>query len=280
MITGYAIVALIGLAVGSFLSMLSYRIVRPELLKIRRSLCPHCRKALSWRELLPLISFLVQAGRCRGCKARIPWRYPLIEIATAAVFVGLSWQVNGLTYTAGLEMPGGLILMGWLWLTASILIALFVVDLENYILPDSLTGFIFLAALIFFLAAYFLKEIGLMASVEQIIATSEPFFSPIFKNLSLSFWQSHLLGIVVGGGFMGSIWFLSQGRAMGLGDVKLASALGFLFGWPAVLSVIFWSFIAGAVVGVVMLSLKKKKLKSQIPFGPFLVGASLLFLIF
>ena len=120
------IMALLGACFGSFISLVSYRLPRGLPVVAVHSRCPSCQQSLQIPDLVPVLSWVVLRGRCRRCKARVSWRYPAIELVTAAVFVGLSLQV-------------GLI---WLLLPvlglAVCLIALIVTDFEHYIIPDEL----------------------------------------------------------------------------------------------------------------------------------------------
>ncbi len=115
-----------GLAVGSFLNSVIYRLEKKESIIKIRSHCPYCKKTLSWFELIPIMSFILQKGRCRKCHKQISWQYPLVELATGLLFVGL--YVSGFTFQD---------LVFWLFVI-SCLIVIFVYDLKHYIIPDEI----------------------------------------------------------------------------------------------------------------------------------------------
>jgi len=99
-------------------------------------------------------------------------------------------------------------------------------------------------------------------------------------GLRENIWINYLVAVLVGGGIFGLIIFLSRGKAMGMGDVKLGAALGLIFGWPDILMVLFLSFLTGSLISVILMLLKKKKMKDMVPFGPFLAGGACLAFFF
>ena len=248
---------LFGAVLGSFLNVL---ILRYELggavfgrqLK-GRSRCPHCNKTLFWYELIPIVSFVVQLGKCRSCKEKISLQYPIVEII-AGVIVATIPQILGLT-------PLALI-----WATVLlILLVISFIDARHYVIPDALTAIIALLG---------------VASATIIAAGDAPLFTLIpgtfLGDYAFVFsftdnpWLARLFAAFVGGAFFSSIILLSRGRAMGWGDAKLIAAVGILIGWPDALLVMMIAFITGAIVGIIMLAGKKKKFKDALPFGPFI----------
>ncbi|MDP1722708.1 MAG: prepilin peptidase [Candidatus Gottesmanbacteria bacterium] len=123
------IVFIFGLAVGSFLNVLIDRLPRGEDVITGRSVCDHCKKVLRWYELIPLLSFFLQRGRCRRCHEKLFWQYPVVELVTAVGFVYLQSQA--------LEFPQSLALVGWLLFFCSLLV-IFVADFKYQIIPDSM----------------------------------------------------------------------------------------------------------------------------------------------
>jgi len=121
-------VFLFGLVVGSFLNALIYRLENGDSVLRGRSYCPHCKHTLTWYDLIPLASFAILGGRCRYCKQRISLQYPLVELATAILFLVIFKEFSSFFIFQTL----------YLWTVASLLIVLFVYDLRHYILPDKI----------------------------------------------------------------------------------------------------------------------------------------------
>lgn len=224
---------ILGLAVGSFLNSIIYRLDTGESIVKTRSHCPYCKKTLSWFELIPLVSFILQKGRCRHCKKPISLQYPLVELATGVLFAFIGFNVF------------------WLFVI-SCLIVIFVYDLKHYIIPNEV---IYSAIVIAFLYRLF----GIWD----------------FGNWNLFEIWDLVLGILPTLFFVAIILF-SRGRWMGVGDVKLVLFMGLVLGWPKILVALFLAFLIGAFVSIILIIFKKKTLKSQIPFGPFLAGATVL----
>lgn len=237
----------LGTLLGSYLQVIADRWVEKikknqQRMQVgKRSVCPNCGKQLSWQELFPLLSFIFQRGRCRGCKISISARYPIVELTMGFFVLALGWQ-------AGVAGPELVMLVLQIGMVALLLI-LFLIDLDTMYLPDQFV-------------------LGLLL----IVVTS--FFVIDYQSLIPS-----LAGAAVGVGVPGLIWLLSKGRGIGLGDVKLMLPLGLYFGlWDTV--VLLWlAFVVGGLVGIWLLLKKKVELKTAIPFGPFLIGAALLLLL-
>lgn len=224
------LIFIFGLILGSFLNCLLWRMHKGESFVYGRSYCPSCRHDLSFWDLFPLLSFLFLKGKCRYCKSKISYQYPLVELAVGALFLFVYIQ-TGIT-----------IEMFFLWIIMFLFVAIFVYDLRYYIIPDS-----------FIL-------IGIITSFLWIIFSS---------------WDiSYLLSAIGASLFFFLIWFFSKGLAMGFGDVKLAFFLGLVLGYPNIITGVFLGFLFGAVIGTIMMLLQKKKLKSEIPFAPFLIAGS------
>jgi prepilin signal peptidase PulO-like enzyme (type II secretory pathway) len=213
---------LIGLAVGSFLNCLIHRLETGESVIKKRSYCPYCKKILSWFELIPLMSFILQGGKCRKCHKKISWQYPLVELLTGAFFAFIGFNVF------------------WLFIV-SCLVVIFVYDLKHYIIPNEV---IYPAIIIAFLYR-------------------------LFDGFN------YFLAAILVGAFFLVIVLVSKGKWMGVGDIKLALFMGLILGWPKILVALFLAFLIGALVSVILILFKKKTLKSQIPFGPFLSGATI-----
>lgn len=242
---------IIGLIVGSFLSMLTWRLPRlmmqgeENLLKgisLGGSKCPQCDAELPWYRLVPLFSWLSTAGKCHNCKTKISARYPLIELFTATLTITCMWQF-------GLTIEGNAAtLFSW------ILIAIFVIDLEHQLILDNLS--------------LPLLWLGLLFS------TQEVFVSPTEAILAAAI--GYLLLWIVFHAFK----ILTGKEGMGYGDFKLLAALGAWFGVAALPQIILIAAVTSIVISVIGIALKKRGKDTPLAFGPFLAlgGWATLFL--
>jgi prepilin signal peptidase PulO-like enzyme (type II secretory pathway) len=250
---------LFGLAIGSFLNCVIYRMecrdkISPSSKKgeatspLRgRSFCPHCKHLLSWQDLIPVFSFFILGGKCRYCGKRISWQYPLVELSTGILFLLIFIYFNNLLVT-GYWLP---VTIFWLLVT-SFLIIIFVYDLKHYIIPDKVIYPAILLTLVFRIC----------------LPTGD---LPKGENLEFGILLNYLLSAFLAAGFFLFIVLISRGKWMGAGDIKLAFLIGLLLGWPNVLLALFLAFLIGAIIGLGLIILKKKTIKSELPFGPFLI---------
>ena len=228
-----AFVFAFGLAVGSFLNSVIYRLEKGGSLISERSHCPHCGQVLSWYELIPLVSFAVQLGRCRTCKRRISWQYPLVEFSCGLLFLTAYFYLP--PYYYGWELA-------YLFFVFASLLAIFVFDLKRYIIPNRI-----LYPLILLTLAHVWWGKGYL-----------PGAYPVWSALGAA-------------GFFLLLYLVSRGSWIGFGDVKFGVFMGLFLGFPLVLVAFFFSYVLGALIGGSLLVRKKASLKSQIPFGPFLI---------
>ena len=237
-----------GTIVGSFLNVVSLRMNSGSTLG-GRSKCMSCGKKLTWIELVPLFSFLAQRGVCRKCKSKISWQYPLVEFIAGVLFVLLFLTFpplsNPQAVTTGIHIIIGCLLL-----------VITVYDIKHKIIPDSLSyTFSGLALLSLFVGGSSWWHIP---NIEALIA------GPI---LALPF---------------ASLWLVSKGRWMGLGDAKLILGIGWLLGINAGINALVLAFWIGAVVSVIWLyaTYRSFKPKKEIPFGPYLILGMYLVLLF
>lgn len=244
---------LFGLVVGSFLNVVIYRSVHGEDFVKGRSRCDHCKKQIAWYDNIPLISYILLAGRCRYCKKPISRQHPAIELLTGLLFVW--WYVIGSTFFQLTQEPAGVI-QKLFWLAVGILLLIiFATDWLYQIIPDYAS---YALAILSFTYRLTLSVLGIMR------------------------WEDFWLSIASGIGlmlFIGALWFFTKGRGMGFGDVKYALGMGWLLGWPRALVGVFLAFILGAIIGVLFIALRLKKVKDKIAFGPFLVLGTAIALI-
>jgi len=255
-----------GLAAGSFLNVVIHRLQTGEPIIIERSHCPKCRNILRWFDLVPLFSFFQLGGKCRYCGKKISVQYPLVELATALLFVWVFiWQYPQFSqFKLDLSAPYLLDLHFFSFLyyliIISILIVIFVYDLKHYLILNKVIY----------------PAIVLALAYNTFMSIEQKGFSPEAVALMVNGWLAALLA----SGFFLALVLASRGKWMGIGDIKLAFFMGFVLGWPQILAALFLAFLSGAAVGIVLIILKKKGLKSELPFGPFLAGATILVLFY
>ena len=256
----------LGTIIGSFLNVVILRQGIEE--KSRqlpgtlrgRSRCPSCGNTLSPVELIPLVSYLLQRGRCRTCSIRIYPQYPLVELTCGLLAVALLAPLlvggGGESIWPGLMYPHTSLLRGEKvalalldFIAACVLIILFVVDLKTFILPDKF---------LWPLAAVTISHAAIRMINYEL-------------GVAMPLW-----GAALGGGFLLFLYLVTRGRGIGFGDVKLLVPLGFCFGPLGTATLLFLSFIAGGAYGSALLAARRATMKTAIPFGPFLIGAALL----
>jgi prepilin signal peptidase PulO-like enzyme (type II secretory pathway) len=236
----------LGLVVGSFLNSLIYRLETGENFIKGRSCCPHCKHILSWKDLIPILSFLILMGKCKYCKKEISLQYPLVEFFTGILFVLAVPIYLGQTF----------IDLIFYWILTCFLLIIFVYDLKHYLIPDRV--------------------------IYPAIFLTLPYQS--FKIWNFGHWNlfevwNLVLGILPSLFFL-AIILISRETWMGFGDFKLSILMGLILGWPNILVALFFAFLSGAIVGLVLIFFKKKTLKSQIPFAPFLVSGTFFSMFF
>lgn len=253
------LIFILGAIVGSFLNVCIHRMPKEESIVTPGSHCPDCKKAISWYDNIPLISYILLRGKCRFCKKTIAFRYFLVELITALMFVVLfrffALGFNFFVYAI---------------FTCGLIIATFV-DIQHRIIPDEI-------------------------SVGGIVVG---FLISIIRGINLNPFSFHikpiinsLLGIIIGGGIIyltGWVFDLvyfkllkkppiqGETESMGGGDVKLLAMIGAFLGWQKAILTFFIAPFFGVVIGVINLIAKKDH---TIPYGPFLSLASLLSLFF
>lgn len=243
-------VFIFGLFIGSFLNCVIYRldVRRPNLDIVRpnRSFCPQCKHILSWLDLIPVFSFLFLRGKCRYCSKKISIQYPLVEILTGLIFFLI---FNFLALPAGGQIS---IFSTIFWLViTSFLIIIFIYDLRHFIIPDTVLFPAIIISIIYHL----------------------------FSNYQL-LMASYLPSAFIASSLFLSIVLISRGKWMGMGDVKLAFLIGLLLGFPKTIVALFFAFLAGAIIGIGLILINKKTLKSEVPFGPFLIAGIYVALFF
>ena len=262
-----AMLAVLGVCIGSFLNVVIHRLPRmlergwridsaemlgldpaktaaigePITLSRPRSRCPSCGHAIAWHENIPVLSYLRLRGRCSACKAKISPRYPLVEVATGILFAAMGWRFGA--------QPTVLLWCGF----AAVLLALAAIDWDTTLLPDSLTLPLLWAGLV-------------AAALGWTLPLPQALWGAVAGYLSL--WAVYWA------------FKLATGKeGMGQGDFKLLAALGAWLGWQMILPIVLGASVIGAVVGIAMKVGGALREGRYVPFGPFLAGSGLVVLL-
>lgn len=234
------VAAAYGLVLGSFLNVVVHRVPRQMSVLAPRSHCPACGRLIRWFDNLPVLSWLLLRGRCRRCGARISVRYPLVELATGLLLAAVADRF-------GVSVQGAAALV-----FGALLLALALIDLEHFLLPDVLTLPGIAAGMLFSLAG------GLVRPLDALIGAALGAMLPY--------------AVIV-------LYRLVRGvEGMGLGDVKLLAMIGAFIGWQGALLTLCVGACAGAVVGIGLVFAGRGKADTELPFGTFLSAAALLVL--
>ncbi|MEK7203407.1 MAG: prepilin peptidase [Patescibacteria group bacterium] len=243
-------VFIFGLAIGSFLNCLIWRLHKKESLG-GRSYCPKCKKQISWHDNIPLLSFIILNGKCRHCKQSISRQYPVVELVIgilfATAFANIFFHKQFLDNLFPLFTSNFLLLTFRDWFIISVMAIIFIYDLRWYLILDIIT---LPACLIVFLL-----------------------------NLNLGFsWQNLFAAGIIGGSFFLIQFLISNGRWIGGGDIRLGLLMGLALGWPNVLVAILIGYLIGSIVGLGLIVSNKKKWNSEVPLGIFLSVSAIIVL--
>lgn len=253
-------VCIFGLLIGSFLNVVIYRYNTGLSVSHGRSQCFVCGKKLNWYELIPVVSFVIQKGRCRECQAKISWQYPFVEIVTGILFVAVVYRQISL-YHIFSTLPDGFMYSVFLalyyLLVVSLLVVIGVYDIRHKIIPNLFVyTFIVLAVAKLLLFTYLFAWPPGTLDMLNILA-------PLLLSIPFAF-----------------LWWVSKGMWIGFGDAKLAFGIGALLGFPLGVSALMIAFWTGALYGVCSIVASKilkssqheeVTLASEIPFAPFLI---------
>lgn len=241
-----AIVFIFGTIIGSFLNVVIYRYNSGTSPLTGRSQCFSCGRTLTWRQLVPVLSFMASRGRCSQCGVRLSWQYPIVEILSGIIFVSV--------FLLGKSIPETVLLL----VIFSTLLVIAVYDLRHQIIPDGLVALFAILSLAKFFLAVDVSRAFHFPYVWTLIAGPMLFFP---------FW---------------ALWAVSSGRWLGLGDGKLALGIGWFLGATLGGSAIMLAFWIGAGYALVIMGIQKVlnntknklSMQSEIPFGPFLILAT------
>lgn len=245
------LVFIFGTLIGSFLNVVIWRLPREEKISRGLSRCPSCGHELGPLDLIPVISYLFSRGRCRYCAAKISPRYPIIEIITAILFTASFVLLKPESMTEWLAFVQLLFVIG-------VLIAVFVIDLEHYLILDKIV----LPATLLILAANLGWDFYAGSSFQSSVVLSS------------------IIGAIAGYVPFYLLWKFSRGTWMGLGDAKFGLFLGAVFGFPQIGICYLLAFFIGTAFALPLLLTGKSKLSSRLPFGTFLAIAAVIMLWF
>lgn len=231
----------IGACLGSFANVMIVRMPAGESIAFPGSHCRACKAKINWYHNIPIIAWLILRGRCAKCGARFSARYAIVELVMAVLFC-LTFFATGLNVTLGERL-----IFVFMAVTAS------VIDLDHMILPDKFT-----------LTGIVLGLLGALVNPERTFVDAA-------------------LGVLMGGGFLWAVaylyWVFRHREGMGGGDIKLLAWIGSLLGWSAIPAIIIVSSIVGSLFGLVLATRSKAGLRFAIPFGPYLVAATLAYML-
>lgn len=236
---------IMGICVGSFLNVLIDRLPKGENFFSGRSYCDNCRHKLSWYDLIPIISFFILGRKCRYCKNKISWQYPVVEFATGISFTATYIYLHYLFPRIDMIFP----LFYFLCIVSGMTV-IFATDIKYMIIPDEIV-----------------LPLGILSIFFDIFMQKADFMNFIFSALSFSLFFLMLL-------------LVTKGKGMGFGDVKLAFIMGLILGFPKIIVAFYLSFLTGALISAILILRKRKSFKSTIPFGPFLSASALISLFF
>jgi prepilin signal peptidase PulO-like enzyme (type II secretory pathway) len=241
-------VGILGLCSGSFVNMMEYRVAKlygilgfgKKFVNKDRSCCDFCGEQLHIYENIPVISWLIQKGKTRCCRKKLPLSYPIVEIMTAVLFL-----INFFVFANKLDF------MEWgLWTTwvklflqmviVTMMMFLMTFDFKYMILPD--IGII----------------VSIVAGIGLMLLNGVNYLNIMWSTIGAS-------------GFLGALCLFTKGKGMGMGDVKFAVVMGILLGFPKIIWGMYTGFILGAIYGIILITMKKANRKSEIAFGPFLI---------
>lgn len=276
-----------GVALGSFFNVVSTRyrgegrifnwkkIGGFEYSENQRSRCLACGKKLLWIDLIPIINFSWLRGCCRYCKEKLSWQYPIIELAGGLAMLAplFFYDYFKIPHRILLNEPVmDYYLLVFIWLVVALAMLLVIaIDWRLQIIPDQINIFLAFWGLVIAAVLRRLPDLDHGGSFTMNYFSIFPGSQNIFLN--------HILGGIAGLAVFALIIFASKGKAMGMGDMKLAGAMGLIIGWPDIILAIVFSFVIGSLWGVILLLTGRKTLKEKIPFGPFLVIGFFTFII-
>lgn len=240
----YFFIFLFGSAVGSFLGVVVDRLPNGQSFFKGRSHCDNCKKTLGPLDLIPVFSFIFLNGKCRYCKKKLSIFYPSIEVITGLLFVLTFIYISSMYHVVSIKYVLDLIF--YLFIISS-LISLFFIDLKYGLLPFSIV-----------LPSTLITLLYIILNTRYLILGS-------------------LLAALGAFLFFFSLFLVTRGKGMGFGDVVYVFFMGLILGFPKIVLGLYIAFVFGAIIALILILIKKKKLKGgTLPFGPFLIVGTII----
>jgi len=254
---------IIGICIGSFLGVIVDRLGSKESIWKGRSHCDHCRHNLNVLDLIPVFSFFLLKKKCRYCHKKLSWFYPAIELVCGISYLSVGYVILIFAKESFLQMQFIFLFLYYYVLIAS-LIVIFFSDIRYGIIPFKAVITALIATIIWY---FLLPELKFPIYVIQNLGLQISILSIVFSSIGA-------------GGFFLLLFLLTKGRGMGFGDVIYSFLMGFTLGFPRVFLGLYLAFVAGAIVSLLLVAMKKKQLRGgTIPFGPFLVFGTIVSLL-
>jgi leader peptidase (prepilin peptidase)/N-methyltransferase len=265
---GYVAAGVFGACIGSFLNVVIHRLPLEKSIVFPNSRCPSCGAVIAFYDNIPVLSWMLLGAKCRGCKERISFRYPAVELLTALLFVAVAMHDR-----MSVALPFDLVFV-------SALVALIFIDAEHMILPNVITypGIVFAVV-----ARIAIPLLSGSAHFDDVPSLANGAF------VGLPIWVTSLagaaIGALLGGGslwLMGWTWEKLRGvEAMGLGDVKMMFMVGAYLGWRLTILTIFVGVLTGSIIGIVLMARQRdRNMQMLLPFGIFLGLGAIFSLLF
>jgi prepilin signal peptidase PulO-like enzyme (type II secretory pathway) len=279
---------ILGTVIGSFLNVVVDRMDTERSAFKGRSFCPYCGKTLAWWEMVPVLNYLYLRGRCSSCHHKLPLQYPLVEFLTGLLFLGTYLRFlrfplinntifNNLFFSWNLE-NFLLLITFFIWLYwIFVLVAIALYDIKKYLVASEILIPAIIISLIYKIV------IGILLTSNKFFILKQTNFllgNNTFVFGQYSYFASLILGIISGFIFIASLAFFTKEKAMGWGDALIGILMGIILGFPNIIIALIIAFLSGGFVSLPLLILKKKTMKSYLPFAPFLVFGTLSVLLF
>ena len=237
------------------MNVVAYRLNLAESFLVGRSHCPHCQKNIAWYDNIPVLSFIILRFKCRECKEKISWQYPLVEFFTGILFALVGYNFFSLSDATTWAMT--IYYLG----IVGFLMVIFIYDLLYMEIPG----------VVLWTAVGWAVAFKLFFDWSKLETSSSALDFSVYAGTLAAFVAFMLFFLMVA---------ISKEKWMGMGDAQLVILLGFVTGWPQILLALMISFTLGAIIGIALVILKRKKMKSQIPFAPFLIAGTFVTIFF
>lgn len=277
---------IIGVVLGSFSKAAADRLGKDKTL-LGRSYCLNCKHNLRWYDLFPILSFAALRGKCRYCHDKIPVSNFLTEVILGLICAGLFYVSfpSDLSFVLSINWNNELLFLNLLFKLFVIMVAtiIFWTDLETGYILDKITYPASIVSVLYLIASSSIQSISLYQGLQQSVLGKyllPPYTNYLWFHLQL-IWQPALFAVL--SAFAMSLFFallivITRGKGMGWGDVKYAFFMGLALGFPSSVLAVFLAFLSGAVISIVLLLINKKHFGQTVPFGPFEVLGSCVFI--